>query len=555
MLRSMSKYLHPQTKRLLCNNYASLRFLSSKEITQSPSLDTQDFLLQNIRSSTDTSDVLQIVGNHYSIMNAKHVVQALRSLFELKKSGHCQFSKDQLTNNPDFLQLCKRLKSQSRALSLNDTIEALKVVSYIGVSSKSLIIQILLQLIRQGVNDLSLHQIIFVEFMLKTFERGPLIDALKIALPLVFETQLRLKMDREDISHLADLLKYASKKSSEASVKLITDCIEMVMDDINVKTAKSIVRSLSEIKIAQPSHRTILEKCWDVLIRDIDQCSYDEVEELAHRMTRKCSGKQTYFYNEAFADSCAKYIVTNDCGFDKGTWILKKLTRMKITDNPQIGETCKASAFIGFISGMANADYKPPGWDSIQQSLLKNPIMEAKEQLELPWIRVAVDLAALDVYPPELLKLIFDEEFLNQFFSRDYNILDRLQLLLLYQAIVTLYPSYSGPLPPKEIIESAMELNGDHVEEFPLQAALVRGLGGPSILVLCMSEAFYNNNCQRLRSVPSLTLRTLEALGHTVVPISLQQWTSLPEFEKIPYLMQNIRGKCDSLDSEARIVH
>lgn len=76
------------------------------------------------------------------------------------------------------------------------------------------------------------------------------------------------------------------------------------------------------------------------------------------------------------------------------------------------------------------------------------------------------------------------------------------------------------------------------------------------ILVLCMPASSYAVNCQRLRSVPSLTLRTLEAMGYSVVPVSLQLWLNLPDYEKIPYLMQSIKIKCEPLDSnEASVVH
>jgi FAST kinase domain-containing protein 2 len=76
------------------------------------------------------------------------------------------------------------------------------------------------------------------------------------------------------------------------------------------------------------------------------------------------------------------------------------------------------------------------------------------------------------------------------------------------------------------------------------------------ILVLCMPASYYAVNCQRLRTVPSLTVRTLEALGYSVVPVSLQHWINLPDYEKIPYLMQNIKMKCESVDiNEASIVH
>jgi hypothetical protein len=51
-------------------------------------------------------------------------------------------------------------------------------------------------------------------------------------------------------------------------------------------------------------------------------------------------------------------------------------------------------------------------------------------------------------------------------------------------------------------------------------------------------------------------VRTLEALGHSVVPVSVQHWMTLPDYEKIPYLMQDIKMKCESVDSnEASIIH
>lgn len=617
--------IYPQKGRItgLYNHPVLLRYMSSKDIAQRSEIHAQDFLMQNIKSTKNTTDVLQIVGNHYNIMNGQHVIQALKTLFELEKSGNSNFSKQEITNKPEFIKLCKRLKSQARGFRLNDTVEALKIVTYIGVPAQSTIVQILLQLIRQQVNDLSLHEIIFVEFLLKNFDKNPLVDALKIALPLVFEAQLSLKMNRDDATHLADLLNYAAqKKLSDNAVNLIVDCLYEVTNDIDVKTARHIVWSFYEIKKLLPSYHNLLKICWNVLAQNIDQCSYKEIEEFLYWMVNKYSWKQTEFYHEDFVDSCAKYMVTKDVGFEKGSWILRKLTRLnhvnlalidylveKIINDPTIGETCKPSSLLGFLSGVANASYIPAGWDCIRHILLKNPFMEEKERVEFPWLRLALNFAALDICSPELLHHVFQEEFLNKFLSREYNFLDNLQLLLLYQAIVTLYPSYSGPLPPKSIIEKVIATNGENITNFPLQAALERGMGGPSyvwtklltkyghfidhlvvmrkggypvalnkitktnatksfveditvpadaqiILVLCLAETSYNQNCKRLRVVPSLTLKTLETLGYTVVPVSLQLWTSLPDYEKIPYLMQNIKMKCESLDDdEARIIH
>jgi hypothetical protein len=52
-------------------------------------------------------------------------------------------------------------------------------------------------------------------------------------------------------------------------------------------------------------------------------------------------------------------------------------------------------------------------------------------------------------------------------------------LLKLYQATVTLYPGgYKGNLPPTDILEKAINLNQQNLDNFPLKAALEHGLGG-----------------------------------------------------------------------------
>lgn len=52
-------------------------------------------------------------------------------------------------------------------------------------------------------------------------------------------------------------------------------------------------------------------------------------------------------------------------------------------------------------------------------------------------------------------------------------------LLKLYQASKTLFPGgYKGSLPPQEIIEKAVKLYHNNINDFPLKAALEHGLGG-----------------------------------------------------------------------------
>lgn len=52
-------------------------------------------------------------------------------------------------------------------------------------------------------------------------------------------------------------------------------------------------------------------------------------------------------------------------------------------------------------------------------------------------------------------------------------------LLKLYQATLTLFPGgYKGSMPPADIIQKAIDIYQQNVNNFPLKAALEHGLGG-----------------------------------------------------------------------------
>lgn len=57
------------------------------EITSQELPATQDFLLQNLKNAANTNKVLELVSSHHKIMNKKHLMQALRSIFTLQKHG------------------------------------------------------------------------------------------------------------------------------------------------------------------------------------------------------------------------------------------------------------------------------------------------------------------------------------------------------------------------------------------------------------------------------------------------------------------------------------
>lgn len=233
--------------------------------------------------------------------------------------------------HPDFERLCYHLKLQAGMIELNETIEALKVISYVGVSTKSSIAQVLLQLIRQNVNDLSLHQIIFLDFLLKQFKSSPLVDGLLIALPIVFEVYLPTKMDRQNVGHLAEYLQYISKKRvSDSCIELIVHNLIKCIDQggqLDPRIANSIIWSICDME-ANAFFKELYEKAMNALVSQTDQLEHRDLQTTLSKIVYKHS----FYYNEAFVDNCANYIIEHDLGFEEAVFTLSKLTRI-VSDN------------------------------------------------------------------------------------------------------------------------------------------------------------------------------------------------------------------------------
>lgn len=593
-------------------NFRFFRWFSNytKDLTKQPvviptTAANPDYLLQNLKNATNAQKVLELVGSHHKIMNSKQLMQALRSLFTLQKYGNSSLSTQQITHHPDFDRLCYYLKAQAGLIELNETIEALKVVSFVGVSSKSTIVQVLLQLLRHNVNDLSLQQIMFLDFLLKQFKSSPLVDGLLIALPIVFEVHLPVKMDRENIAHLAEYLQYVSKRPvSDKCIEIIINCMIKFIDThdvLDAKIAKSIIWSICDLE-EDEFYEPLLQKAINaLLLNDIDKLEYLEIQTTMTKLIYKYSAKFPFYYNETFLDSCANYIVDHDCGFEEAIYTLRKFSRIYHSNdnllnyvstqchkNPELLSKMSVLHMYTIAVATALTEFKPVYWDTLKEALSKTDCFANYNKRDVLWIKLAASLCALDIYKRDVLSIALDETSLKKVIKQNY-LSDYENFLLINQSICTLEPDFKYLLPPKSITENIIT-KLKPVLDYPLEAPLQKGLGGENyvntcmktelghhidhvvvmrkggypvslpktvqyledievpfdsqmVLVLALGPLHYTLNSKRLKATSALMIKTLEAKGYTVVPICVEVWEVMADFEKIPFLMQAIRLK------------
>ncbi|XP_032521386.2 uncharacterized protein LOC116773106 [Danaus plexippus] len=476
-------------------NNVSMRSTSLSSVSEIVRARNVDTIMLSIKTAPSTAAVLAAVQAHLTSMTHRHMLQALRTLFELHKANKYD-DPDTIVKDPTFSILCQNFKKHARALEVGETIEALKVLSYLKVPADSMIVQTMLQLIRCNINLLNTQQIMFLDFLLSQMEgKNHLVDALKLALPLAFQIHLPNEIDSKDLPLLKDMLNYCC--SHDLPHRCINNVVTGILindQNINPQIAKSIIWALCQVNCTEkefPTRVQLLHICCDILSQSIDKLSYDDVLRTAARLKGRILEKHPEYYHQQLMDTIANYVITNDIDFEKGLLIARVLSRiahthlglveflcLKAATDPETLSNARTNILFGFVNCLANSNFTPAQdqWDEIKRQISSNPVLKATNA-NLPWTKFCLELASLGFYDDRLLERVFSKDFLREFLSRENNTLDYLQLLTLYEAVHTFH-SNEYKL-PDDILQKAKDAYPTHASTSRLMDYLARGLGGP----------------------------------------------------------------------------
>lgn len=128
---------------------------------------------------------------------------------------------------------------------------------------------------------------------------------------------------------MVDYLHFASKAPvSSDSIEIIVKGLIDYEPQIDVKNAKSIVWSLTDLVSNSNSIVVLLNKAFNELVIYMDQLTMEEIETTLTKLTNRYNLKHPYYYDEVFYDSCANYVIEQDLGFKNAIYILRKLARV-----------------------------------------------------------------------------------------------------------------------------------------------------------------------------------------------------------------------------------
>ncbi|XP_055696207.1 uncharacterized protein LOC129797532 isoform X2 [Lutzomyia longipalpis] len=504
-------------------------------------------------------------------------------------------STEEILKHPHFEILCRSLRNHSRSMDLGDIIEALKVMIFLKVPTRSEIIHILFNLLRQQINDIELGQMVFLDFLLERCDRTPLVEAFRIALPMLFQINVGTKLNHENVTELAELLVFAVKhECSDQSIQNIVSALTLHGMSIDVVLARSIIWSLSDHKRFKPTHEKLLQNCIKIVTDQMDQLEFLDIESTLSKISYKVLHKFSAFYNEEFFKKVIEIAIERDLPFNYVIYLFKKFNRMNYTSDLLLEmiakkftnvENSSPSIIFTLVSAFSFANYIPMNWSEMSQSIVRSKLLENPSN-NLPWLKFTLELVSLGTLDETLLGKIFSEDFLTKFLQRDNPTIDYMQLLSLYQILTILHPEYKGPLPHRKYIDCAIEVL-QRKEESPLREPLKFAYGPAAIhrvmtkhghlldhiivfdkegnpipvernedhphldfiggqdrklvAVLPFTSNCYSVNTLRLKGILQVWSETVSALGLKVLPINTESWSQLMDHEKIPYLQREIK--------------
>lgn len=560
-------------------------------------------MLQRIKSADDSHELLELmVGTKKLELEPHQLSQALGRLFTLQKTGGNTINPSQLAKHPGFDNMCRLLKFKAPRMEANDLVISLKAVTYFGMPSDSLIVNRLLHHLKDEINSLSLNNLIFLGFLLTKMKRTPLIEALQIAIPIVFNLNVNMKLDHNNTVELTELLKFVSNSSMRVSGKSMTNIITALTlhgQSLELPQAQSIVWSLASMRRFDAMYERLFLNCMSVLNSKIMEMGFEDLESTLERMIARLHVGEFIFFNDEYFSNCAKFVVANDLGFLNASFILRKFNKVgyvsidllnyvdrQIVKNPSNLSSSGPAGLITFGTAFSNANYRSENWEIVKSILHENPLLHG-ERLDLPWIKFAVEMMSLGFHSNLIFEKVFSTRFLEQALSRDNSFLDHIQLLLLWQSVKLLIPDYDGPLPENRFIDHAVLLNFNKTNE-GLLTALSDVFSGrefiqtnvasshghcldyvisfdnqenviampcriktfdelPKSQVKSVAVFFQGRNCfplnypEKLRGMFDLKRRTIEKLNIKQVGISTQLWNNMPENEKHKFLEREIR--------------
>lgn len=267
---------------------------------------------------------------------------------------------EELHHQEDFIKLCARLRKIAPTFAVNDNlISCLKTLVFLNVWSDSKIIQTLLHNLRTRINNLTFQEITFFSFLLTKME-GPLVEALKLSLPIVSESQLDTQLPDADLVTSSKLLSFYSKKGVMPSTqsKVVSHLMKFVNEEWPAGVASDILNALINITIVKEIGAIqLLSKAMHEMSRHAASYRSTEMVYVMSKCATHYNWKRTYWLSEALCKAVSEQVVKRKWNVEDAYSIALNMAKFKFFSPDLLEYFAKEFTSSNLIGLRGNSDF------------------------------------------------------------------------------------------------------------------------------------------------------------------------------------------------------
>lgn len=413
--------------------------------------DDKDILSQTIASSSSLAEVYKVIGsNEFSTATPNHTCVAFRTIVELVRQGDPD--KDMILKSPQFNKLCSIALKRIDQCSIQNAFDIINSLTNLKISPRVTLMSAALQILRQQLNRLDLTQLIHLDFILGIIGKQghsnddsrmqiPLVEALKLAVPLVVEVRIsNNEIDFDDVEQLTACMRMAAFRNiNPEKLNTLMVALSSRMRQMNLTQCFWTAVVLTKQYLIQSADfdtdlaETMLEHCMSRLAKPSSSDTTVSLTMMADLIEKSLSGprhESTHYYHREFFNEVARRstLVVKSSKAEKTARIIASLSRADhfnynlldeyakfLVDNEQdYIENNKVGLSSVLRAYTAPSRYIPSvGWEPLLKTLLhpkKTDILlnstVTTQKILLP---ILSNLAILGHYPRDLLDTVLSD--------------------------------------------------------------------------------------------------------------------------------------------------
>lgn len=424
-------------------------------------------------------------------MEKNSIAKAFDSLFETYKRDDLQVRN--ILASKEFENYCKLLRKKSPQMDENEILTCIKVLSRLKVKSNNKLMQQLLHLLKDNINNLSLSQLAFFNLLLSNMDPPmPLTEALKMAIPLIFNLHIAEQIDHENPEEVQKIFHHVTMTEMKIGTPALMNIISSLAlhgTSLSVDTTISVLMSTTRLPmhmLQDPATIKLIKNCFTTL--NSSQTVFTDrnlVGSLIYRIItiyKQSKFQMHEFYNEKFYNKVAEFTISDDLGFNKAFSLLTAFNDItfvnyqlldyidrKIVQNDSILKNLELGRLRDLIEGFCNANYRTENWEILKTILHENKALHGEDlPVFIPVLKLTSNLLSLGFVSRILLQRVLNPEYLSEhirFFAKTNNSSPLSYLRAISQTIHLLYPEHEDLLPPKIFMDIAFDKLPETVDE------------------------------------------------------------------------------------------